>query len=326
MRVALLHNAVAEDAAPDERDVLVQVDAIARDLRALCHEPVVIPCDLNLEDLKQRLRLARPAVVFNLVETLGGSGRLITLVPALLDTLGIPYTGAPTTAIFLTSHKVLAKERLRAAGVPTPAWAPGEPPAAEPGRYIVKPVWEDASIGVDDEAVIDVTEGAALEKAIARRSEQLGTQCFAERFVDGRELNLSILGGRPKPEVLPPAEISFIDFPADKPKIVGYQAKWSETSFEYQHTRRRQTFGPEDAGLLAELEALAEKCWRVFGLRGYARVDFRVDASGRPWVLEVNANPCLSPDAGFAAAATAAGLTTEQRIERIVRDALAARR
>jgi D-alanine-D-alanine ligase len=67
--------------------------------------------------------------------------------------------------------------------------------------------------------------------------------------------------------------------------------------------------GPEDTILISELKRLAIECWKVFGLRGYARVDFRVDTQGRPWILEINANPCLSPDAGFAAAAAYAGIS-----------------
>lgn len=323
MRVAVLHNAIAEDAAPDERDVLVQVRSVVEALQALQHEAVTVPCDLDLDGLRTRLRKLRPAVAFNLVESLGGHGRLIHLVPALLDAMGLRYTGSPTTALFLTSHKVLAKERLRAAELPTPDWRPSDAPAAA-GTYIVKPVWEDASVGIDDAAVIAFDDAQEIDKVIARRAERLQTPCFAERFVDGREFNLSILGGRTRPQCLPPAEIVFEDFPPDKPRIVGYEAKWSEDSFEYRHTVRRTAFGPEDATLLASLASVAERCWAAFGLRGYARVDFRVDAEGRPWVLEVNANPCLSPDAGFAAAAGVAGLTMEAVVERVLRDALVA--
>ena len=77
----------------------------------------------------------------------------------------------------------------------------------------------------------------------------------------------------------------------------------------------------EDEGLLKKLVALSRECWRLFGLAGYARVDFRVDAAGRAWVLEINTNPCLALDAGFMAAADRAGLTLEQVVERIVAEA-----
>ena len=154
-----------------------------------------------------------------------------------------------------------------------------------------------------------------------RRAERLGGEVFAEAYIAGREFNLSVLAGPDGPEVLPPAEIHFVDYPDDRPRIVGYRAKWDSDSFEYHHTPRSFDFPPPDAPLLAELCRLARACWDLFGLRGYARVDFRVDETGQPWVLEINANPCLSPDAGFGAAAERAGLSFPAVIARILADA-----
>ena len=119
-------------------------------------------------------------------------------------------------------------------------------------------------------------------------------------------------------EVLPPAEIEFRAFPIDRPRIVGYQAKWDEQSVEYQQTPRRFDFPPGDWPLLNRLRELSQQCWNRFGLRGYARVDFRVDADGVPWILEINTNPCLSPNAGFAAAVQQAGIPYEQVLARIL--------
>jgi len=126
------------------------------------------------------------------------------------------------------------------------------------------------------------------------------------------------------PEVLSPAEIEFTNFPADKPKIVGHDAKWKETTDEYLNTPRRFQFGPRDRALLDELQSLARRSWEVFGLRGYACVDFRVDNDGQPWILEINANPCLSSDAGFAAAVEQSGITFDTVVERILNDAMRA--
>ncbi len=119
--------------------------------------------------------------------------------------------------------------------------------------------------------------------------------------------------------VLPVAEMRFEDFPADKPAIVGYAAKWHPDSFEYRHTVR--SFAVEPA-LVRQVERLARDCWALFELAGYARVDFRVDAAGCASILEINANPCLSPEAGFAAALGEAGLSYEAAIGRLVDDAL----
>ena len=119
-------------------------------------------------------------------------------------------------------------------------------------------------------------------------------------------------------ELLPPAEIVFDGFPPGKPRIVGYAAKWDASSFEYTHTPRRFDLPAADGPLVAELEGLARRAWSLFGLSGYARVDFRVDAGGRPWMLELNANPCLSEDAGFAAAAARTNLELRDVLERIL--------
>jgi D-alanine-D-alanine ligase len=172
-----------------------------------------------------------------------------------------------------------------------------------------------------DDVVVDAARREELLAALAALHERSGRDCFAEAFVAGRELNLSLLAG----EVLPPAEIDFAAYPEGKPRIVGWAAKWDEGSFEYHHTPRRFDFPAADEALLAELAHLARACWRLFALAGYARVDFRVDGGGRPHILEVNTNPCLSPDAGFAAAVERAGLAYETAIARIVADVPARR-
>jgi len=323
MHVVLLHDDIPPDARPDELDVFVQAELIEAALRELGHSASRLPFTLDLGGV--RAGLSRGAdLVFNLVESVAGHSRLLYLAPALLDALGVRYTGAPTEALFLTTNKLLAKELLRAHGLPTPAWfcAAGHVPAERFGRgtYVIKLVWEEASVGLDDDAVVTAASGDELREAILARSRRLGGEAFAEAYVDGREFNLSVLGGPEGPQVLPPAEIHFVDYAPGRPKLVGYRAKWDTTSFEYHHTPRCFDFPPQDAPLLNELGRLARACWHLFGLRGYARVDFRVDAAGQPWILEINANPCLAPDAGFMAAAAQAGLDAAAVVARILGD------
>src|SRR5882672_1138974 len=319
-RVAVVYGAVAADAAPDEQDVLVEVDTVQQALTALGFAPVAVPLTLDLEAVRRRLLHLRPAFVFNLVESVEGLGRLIHLAPALYESLGLPYTGAGSEAMYLTSNKPLAKRLLAAAGIATPE---GVEPATQglstpafAGPYIVKSVWEHASIGIDESSVV---EDARKLAAVARkRQRRFGGEWFAERFIDGREFNLSLLGGPDGVELLPPAEMLFRDYPQGKRRIVDYAAKWHAGSFEFCNTVRRFEFEDGDLPLLARLEDTAKTCWRLFGLSGYARVDFRVDGEGRPWVLEVNVNPCLSPDAGFAAAAARRGLDLAAVLRRII--------
>jgi D-alanine-D-alanine ligase len=334
MKVTILHNEPGPDAGPDEADVLVQAAAVEGALRALGHAVERLGCGLDLAALAAALGAGSPDVVFNLAEGLAGHDRLFAVVPSLLDALRVPYTGCPAEAVFLTTHKLLAKERLAASGLPTPPvgarWPPAAAPqAAEPfapGVYIAKPVWEHGSLGMRDDAVVAAADRDELLAAVRGHAGENGREWFAERFVAGRELNLSLLEGASgpgsgpgsAPEVLPPAEIDFSRFPPGKPRIVGWAAKWAPGSFEYEHTPRRFDHPSEDAPLLARVSSLALACWDLFGLRGYARVDFRVDAAGEPWILEVNTNPCLSPDAGFAAAVERAGLGYAEAIGRIL--------
>jgi D-alanine-D-alanine ligase len=324
-KAVIVHTALSPEALPDEIDVLVQTEAVSKALGRLGYESFTVPFGLDIKAMAARLNRLKPQIVFNLVEALDGDGRLIHLACSIFDHLGISYTGAGTEAMFLTSNKVLSKQWMRGAGIPTPEWmVQGRVPDMElpfPHAYIVKTLWEEASIGIDDQSVREAANLAELEHILDMRSVVLGKPSFAEVFISGREFNLSVLGGPEGPEVLPPAEIVF-SFPDDRHHIVDYKAKWDEDSIEYQCTQRSFEFGAGDKGLLHELGQMALTCWKSFCLRGYARVDFRVDEQGRPWVLEINANPCISPDSGFVSASEKAGLSYPEVIARIISDTL----
>jgi D-alanine-D-alanine ligase len=328
MNVALLHQHVPESATADERDVLTQVEAVSRALVELGHEIRVFPCTLDLGRMVEQLRDSRPDVCFNLVESLGGTDSLQALAPLVVESLGIPCTGSGGAVIIDTGRKPFAKSLMHEHGVPTPVWFDDRTiddaqPSWFPCRFILKPALEHASLGMTDADVVHAADRDALKQLLQRKTQSFGRPCFAEAFIDGREFNLSLLarddGGV---EVLPAAEIRFIGFPDDKPRIVGSAAKWDESSFEYAATVRTFEGHDHSGPLLDEMRGLATICWRLLQLGGYARVDFRVDCEGRPWVLEVNANPCLSPDAGFAAAVQRAGLTYTEAIRRILQSAL----
>ena len=307
-RAVVLYGAAAAQGGPDEADTLVQVETVQGALANLGYAVTLMAVDLDLAPVA-RLARRRFDLVVNLVESLRGDGRLIHLVPAVLESAGVAFTGAPAAAIHASTDKILAKRLMRDAGIPTPEWCDGDRigDLTDPhARDIVKSVCEDASIGLDAGSVVAVAD---VRQAMAARQFRFGGAWFAERYIEGREFNLSILEGPRGCQVLPVAEIHFVDYPADRPRIVDYEAKWMAGSFAYDHTPRHFVEDGTDTSLVAELRRLAMECWHLFGLRGYARVDFRVDAAGRPWVLEVNANPCLSPDAGFMAAAERAGLT-----------------
>lgn len=336
MRIAFLYNEPQEDPAGVAEDSDPYCSPIVAALRGAGHEVTPLACTLDLESVRRQLEQLAPDVVFNRVESLGGSDALPAALMLLLDVLGIPYTGCPTEPFLATTGKLAVKERLRSAGLPTPAWVVDDdelsPIRADsffnlcslsaapcfPSRYILKSVYEHASFSMNDESVVNAADREQLVAFIRDYETRWQRPFFAEQYIDGREFNLALLGD--EPTVLPPAEIDFSAFPAGKPRIVGQRAKFAAGSFEFENTPRRFDFPIEDSALIEQLKELAAKCWRIFGLHGYVRVDFRCDAAGQPWILEINSNPCLSPDSGFAAALAEAGIGYDQGIERILLD------
>jgi D-alanine-D-alanine ligase len=356
MRIVILHQAISDHDTIEDRDVLVQVESVSQSLRQLGHKVFALACTLNLESMLNQVRAMQPELVFNMVESLGGADSLVYLTHAVLDSAGIPYTGNRTESHFLTANKLLAKKAIHFAGLATPEWievgiklevpesgtsasSPTDPevgampvgspkqfrlyPFPKPGsgveKWIIKGLWDQASRDLDEDSVV-VGDAHKIMDALHERIHRTRRPSYAEKFIEGREFNISLLTSSTEVEVLPPAEIDFSAFPPEKPRIVGHRAKWDEHSFEYKNTPRTFDFPESDAPLLEKLKSLAKKCWELFILRGWARVDFRVDTEGRPWILEINTNPCLSPDAGFAAALAHAGISFDKAIRRIAEE------
>jgi len=303
--IIIFHSDVASDASADELDVLDEANFIKEGLTELGYMALLIPFKLNLSDLIKQINDIKPCGAFNLVESIEADGRLIHIAPSLFDHLKIPFYGCSTDAIILTSNKLFTKKVLENNEIPTPKYiCLSNIKQVEIGKtesFIFKSVWEHASIGMDENSIRTITNKNEVYEFL-KNCKDYGKQSFAEAFIEGREFNVSMFGSYSNPEILPIAEIKFIDFPKGKPKIVDYKAKWMEDSFEYKHTVRSYDFNKDDAALYGKLKALSLKCWEVFELNGYARVDFRVDENGNPFVLEINANPCISPDSGFIAA------------------------
>jgi len=319
-RVVFLYNRMSENPKEDELDVVRQMKFIKKALKVLGYESFEVPFDIHLKQVIAELKKVKPLLVFNLVEMMEGTGALLHISPSILNVLDIPYTGVQLEAMFLTTSKVLGKQQMRLLGLPTSDWYTLDQigKLQKDEMYIVKPIWEDGSLGLDEENIFHGKNKAYILKLKKLNPKKF----FIEQYIDGREFNLSVLGGKKGPEVMPPAEILFKDYPEGKHHIVGYKAKWTEDSFEYNHTPRTFRYKKEDLPLVEELKSIAVRCWKAFGLRGYVRVDFRVDKDRRPYILEINGNPCIAPESGYVAATKQAGLAFTQVIERIIEDAL----
>jgi len=323
--IAIIHNPVSEHSSADERDVMDQVEEIVDSVGILGYAHEVLPFNPNLVEMKQALLHINPYCIFNLVEAVDGDCSLQHMAPAFYDHLRIPYTGATTESLFLTTHKVLAKKWMSMGEVPTAEWLAMEnlPMSSPvfPGRYIIKPVSEDASVGLDASAIVTVDSQEELKELVRERQRLLDKACFAERYIEGREFNLSLLGRPDGVDAMPPAEMNFA-FPEGMPKIMDYNAKWVEGTTEWERTQRTFDLPPSDKDLLDRLQAIAKRCWNIFHLRGYARVDFRVDEDGQPYVLEINANPCITSGSGFPVACEKSCLDYDTMVQRILEDTL----
>jgi D-alanine-D-alanine ligase len=319
--IVILHQSVPHGATADEKDVLDQVN-LAQECLGAQYDITRLSADLDLSSLRKKLLSLRPSVVVNLVESLEGDDGLADLIPALLEQMKIPFTGNSRCACVLANDKILAKELMKSAGLPTAAWeniTDSDPSLPYP--FIVKSSTDHASAGIDDSNVFFTQKD--MDKNLYKLRERLkGKKIFAERYIEGREFNLSILEYQGRPRTLPVAEMRFVGYEAGKPRIVGYDAKWNTGTSEYNTTIRSFEQKPEDKDLIAKLEKIALECWKTFRLGGYARVDFRVDENSNPVILEVNTNPCLSSDAGFIAAASVAGLTPVDVFQSLVRSAV----
>ena len=319
-RIVFLYNRMSENPKEDELDVVRQIKHISKALKVLGYESTDVPFDIHLDVVIAQLKKIKPLLVFNMVEMMEGTGALLHISPSILNVLKIPYTGVQLEAMFMTTSKVLGKKQMRLYGLPTSDWYTLDEidTLKKNDTYIVKPIWEDGSLNLDEDNIFKGNDKAYIQKIKKLSSNEF----FIEQYIDGREFNLSVLGGKNGPQVMPPAEILFKDYPEGKHRIVGYKAKWTEDSFEYTHTPRTFHYKKEDLPLVEELKTIAIKCWNAFELRGYVRVDFRVDKDRRPYILEVNGNPCIAPESGYVAATKRAGLKFPQVIERIIEDAL----
>ncbi|HTR51203.1 MAG TPA: hypothetical protein VMJ10_10890 [Kofleriaceae bacterium] len=332
-RIVVLYNTdydaeQAREAGPDITSVRESARAIVGALREAGHVVELTGVHgVEVYAVLARLHANKPDILFNLCESMDGDPRNEPTFAGLLDLFKIPYTGAELVALASCLHKQRTKDILLAHGVPTPPYrllrteADLDDPALEALDYpwFVKLAHEDASLGITEANV--VASPAALRARTRELFAEYREPVLAERYIEGREVNVTILGHGRTLEVLPLHEIDFAQMPPDRPRIVSYAAKWDEAHVDYAGTKP-VPLGPTAPGVVAEIERVSIAAWHALELRDYGRVDLRVDAAGVPWVIDINPNPDISPDAGVARAAAAAGLSYPQLVSKVAETAM----
>ncbi len=329
-RVAVLYTSVFEamremkEEIREDMDLAINARSVTEALRTAGHEawPHVFGKDPG--ELVAGLRSSGADAVFNLSECPNLSPQKELHACALLELARLPYTGNGPLALGICNSKALAKQMMLANGIPTPRFRLyTSDPAMEPGLsypLIVKPANEDGSAGITEDSVVTGLEG--LRRQVKSLREGFRQDSIVEEFVDGREFNVGLLGNGTADDphrVLPPAELVYRN---PRWRLCTYDSKWNSKHPSYAEIAPVCPAGtdPETASRLSEI-TLA--CARIFGLAGYARVDFRMNAAGELFVLEVNPNPDISPDAGMPRAARAAGLSYSELVLEILRLGLA---
>jgi D-alanine-D-alanine ligase len=302
MKVALLFDGASAYAKNPDQLILGTVEAIEQSLVSEGNEVGYIPV---FHDGKwiEKLRRGKFDLAFNMCEGIDGIAALESAVIGVLELFKIPFTGASSycTAVCLRKHVI--NSLLEKSGLPVPRFAAmrrGDPLVTVGFPAIIKPAAEDASLGVEQRSVVRNTRQLAARVASML---ELWDEIIIQRYIDGREVNVGILGDT----VLPIAEIDFRRMPAGRWRIVTYQSKW-ETGSEEDLGAVPKCPARMPAKLASEVRRVALRAWKLSGGFGYGRVDMRIDANGQPWILEVNANPDIAPDAGLARMARVAGV------------------
>jgi D-alanine-D-alanine ligase len=311
--------------AESEHEVVDTARFIGQALEEAGYQVEQLGISSNPERLLAELRDRQPDVVFNLFEGSPEDGATEAYVGGLLEWLRIPFTGCPSSAMSIARCKHRTKQLLKGAGLSTPKFLVlengecGESELRWP--RIVKPATRDASEGLDQGSV--VRDQAALEKRVLYLLEHYGPPVLIEEFIDGREFNVA-LAELPELQALPASEIEFHIRSEDYWPILTYDAKWKACSQEFELTPPvcPARISPK---LAERLEDLARRAFHLLGCRGYARVDFRVNRLGKPYILEVNPNPDLHPTAGFLRCLETAGVQLAEFARYMVQGALSPR-
>jgi len=288
-------------------------------LEKLGHEPFYHVLDGRPQSISS-LGKCGADLVFNLTESFAGDDTKEMNVCAYLDLLDIPYTGSGPHGHFLAQDKAVAKKIFTFHGIRTPyfatAWK-GRTEHADDVSFplIVKPLWEDGSIGIDENALVHSVK--ELMERIEYVQEEFDCPALIEEYIEGREIYGAVLGSYERAEALPLVELDLSKLPKGVPRIATQNVKFEKDTEAYKLTKSAPVEDLDEETTL-KLTQTALNAYRACKLRDYGRIDMRLSAKGEVYVIEANPNPWLSSAQEFAMAARKSGRTYTQLVGEIV--------
>ncbi|MEI7812240.1 MAG: ATP-grasp domain-containing protein [Ignavibacteria bacterium] len=302
-------NSVEENIDLSESEISDSISDIISHLRLYYENIESIVFSSDVENTIAEIAKCSPDAILNFVESVNGKAHYEAYAAGIYELMGINYTGSTPVSLTICLDKSKTKQILSTFGIKTPGFHIAryceklkEEDFILKSPVILKLLNEDASIGISEFSVAD--SFSEVTERLTFLFKTYKQDVLIEEYISGRELNVSVLGGR----ILPVSEISFAGLPKGLPKIVTYEGKWSPESTYFKYTNPVCP-ADIDEDTKEKVEAIALKCFDLLCCRDYARIDMRLSKSGVPYVIEVNPNPDLSADAGFARAAAAAGMS-----------------
>ncbi len=293
---------------------------VVQTLRHLGHEVHCVGVRSNLDVIRQAIETYKPHIAFNVLEEFHGVSVYDQAVVSFLELLRQPYTGCNPRGLMLAHDKALSKKILSYHRIPTPRFHvfPNGRKMSRRRKYeyplLVKSLTEEASAGISHASI--VTSDDKLAERVEFIHRTLGTDAIAERYIEGRELYVGIMGNQ-QLRTFPIWELTFENLPEDSPNIATAKVKWDE-AYQRKVGLKTGLVQDLDPATVTRINKLCRRAYRQLNLTGYARMDLRLSPDGTPYLIEANPNPNLSYGEDFAESAHHAGIEYDDLIQRIL--------
>jgi D-alanine-D-alanine ligase len=292
---------------------------IIKTLKALGHTPIPLAVEGNLGVIREAVDAEKPQIAFNCLEGFDEVSTWDANIVGYLEMLKLPYTGCNSRGLMLGRDKSLSKMLLSYHRIPVPRFliVPRGRKVTRPKRLafplFVKSLTMDSSIGISQASVVETD--LKLQERVTFIHESIGTDALVEQYIEGRELYVGVMGNQ-RLNAFPIWELSFAKMPEESQKIATERLKWS---LAYQKKHGIESGAAElEPSVADSIQSLCKRSYKILMMSGYARIDLRLSAEGRAYVIEANPNPQLSRDEDFAQSALAAGVKYPELIQRLL--------